>query len=214
MRRPKEDIRFLKMAQRNFEPLNLLVDFGNVVVQRTLVLPDGSWTEMPRERYHLCRPIPGAMEYLSYLVEALGRKHVFMCKGLPEGYDQELKQLIVSQLWRWVRINKFIEKTGVDTERVMFKTRSGKAQVCLENPGSWMVLDDRAEVATSFIHLEAFYGSRLRVIAVSPNSEEWRSFAPHEEWWPTIAESPREWWEAVVRLRKRQVELIKRGEDF
>lgn len=231
MKEPVRDIEFLRWSQRQYPRLQLhaMIDFGGIAVRRMIPMKNGELKEVPLSLYWTCKPIPGAMRRIEWVVRGLGAKKVLMCKGLPDECTTEMEQLINDQVERWMYRNNFLRSTGVLRENVICRTKRGKVEECVKRcrqfGGEHAIVDDRVET----MRYSDVYPDIIHFILVDPNPVESDRYGfdeiPRPEEVPPLILQPNKpastpvygpdgWFRRIVEIRRRQVAKLAPGKQI
>lgn len=136
------------------------VDIGNVIIEHRYIT-DADDESIWNEKYHLLPEVSGVMESLKALNDKFNGR-IFLVSKLREEHD--------SRTLRWLKKNKFFEKTGIDPKNIIFcRNRSDKVNICLEKDIKHFV-DDRLEVLGHMV------GKVPNLFLFNPNQDEVENF--------------------------------------
>jgi hypothetical protein len=142
------------------------VDIGNVIIDHRPIMNTEDET-LWNEKYSDLLASADVFECLKELNEGKFKDNVFLVSKLKEEQD--------SRTLKWLRDNKFFEKTGISPDKLFFcRERNEKERICRENNITYFI-DDRLEVLSYMI------GAVPNLYLFQPDEQEvakFRQFLP------------------------------------
>ncbi len=118
------------------------MDIGNVIIDHRPIMDTDDET-LWHEKYSDILASADVFECLRELNEGKFKDSVFLVSKLKEEHD--------SRTLKWLKDNKFFEKTGINPAKLFFcRERNEKERICRENNITYFI-DDRLEVLSYMI---------------------------------------------------------------